>query len=248
MSVRVAPRRLLRRLHDADIEAYLTIGVVVAIGLLNLLGVVDSQVVSTATLSILALLAFSFLRGHRAAGPDRTHLPATGLAGPGHTPAAARDIRLVGVSLNRTVRDNVSALQRCLRAGGSVRVVIIDPAGDTPDEAARRNGLPARTGIFQHRVRPTVDLLRTLVAAPGTPARLEVRGAPFVPAFGLTMVDPDAGHGWLSVDIYSHRPGGREPSLTFTAAHHPRWYEHFRAEFDQIWAQARPLVTISDSS
>lgn len=249
MSVVRLLRRYWRRRPGIDLETYLTVGVAVSVGLLNLLGAVNSEIVSTATLSILAMVSFSLLRSHRPARHAATTpvgaVPTS--IGPGRGPPPASDIRLVGVSLNRTIRSNLSTLERCLIAGGSVRVVVIDPGTAAPEEAARRSGVPTHGGIFAHRLRPTVDLLRLLAEAPQTADRLQVRLAPFVPSFGLVMVDPDAGHGWLSVEIYSHRPGGVEPSLTLTAEHHPQWYWHFRAEFDQIWTRARPVVAASDS-
>jgi hypothetical protein len=249
-----------RRWPGRDLETFLTVGVAVTMGLLNLLGVVDDRIISTATLSILALVSFHLLGGHRPGRPAESANHGIRQAIGPHQPASevgpalvarpdterelpeASDIRLVGVTLNRTVRSHLSALERCLATGGSVRVVVIDQASVAAREAARRNGLPTDAGLFEHRVRPTVDLLRVLSAPPGVADRLQVRLAPFVPSFGLTMIDPDTNHGLVSVEIYSHRPGGEEPLLALTAEHHPHWYRHFQAEFAQIWASARPMA------
>jgi hypothetical protein len=220
---------------------------------------VNPTVVSAATLSILALVCFEMLNSRRQVRrAESTVQRLAETIGPAQPPSLdrviaaagpgleldfdhARDLRLVGVTLSRTIRSCLAALERCLVAGGSVRVVIIDPMGSTTREAARRNSLPDDVGLFEHRLRPTIDLLRYLAARPGTKGRLQVRLASFVPSFGLTLVDSETSHGRLAVDVYSHRPGAREPVLALTAAHDPGWFRHFRAEFDQIWERARPL-------
>ena len=63
----------------------------------------------------------------------------TGQVGISWTVDRARDIRLVGVTLSRTVRTHLPALTRCLAAGGTVRVVVIDPDSGAEQEAARRS-------------------------------------------------------------------------------------------------------------
>ncbi|MFJ9846659.1 hypothetical protein ACIRYZ_40755 [Kitasatospora sp. NPDC101155] len=60
---------------------------------------------------------------------------------------AAQDIRIVGVTLSRTLRDLVDELQRRAVAGAVVKVALIDPAGSAPEEAARRSTIPDRAGM-----------------------------------------------------------------------------------------------------
>ena len=114
---------------------------------------------------------------------------------------------------------------------------MIEPVHGTLDEAARRGAIPPE--IFQNRLRPTIDLLDRIAGTPGITGQLEVRFLPFVPAFGITAVDPTEPDGRVYVDIYSHRSTGREPTLPLRADHDPQWYRHFLAEFDQIWASGR---------
>jgi hypothetical protein len=253
-----AVRAIHRRLARPELEAALTIGVALVVGLLGLLGVVDLEVVSAATLSILALICFDMMgsrrhyRGTESAvhalastvGALQRHLPADAVTvvAAGAVPglAHARDIRLVGVTLNRTIRNQLATLESCLTTGGTVRIVLIDPASSAAREAARRNGLSEYPDVFEHRIRPTIDLLHYLAALPNRNGDLHVRFTTYVPSFGLTMVDPDTAYGRLTVDIYSHRPGEREPVLSLAAADNLPWYRHFRSEFDYIWESARP--------
>ncbi|MEU4569336.1 hypothetical protein [Micromonospora sp. NPDC023956] len=252
-------RPLLRRLTNRDLEAYLVSGAALVVGALGLFNVTSPEVVAAATLAVLGVITFDLLTGRRhlrrvestlrsVAGNLRTEgvdsadrllrpaLPgtATGMAG-------ARDVRLVGVTLSRTVRNHLDELRQQLAAGATVRVALIDPDSTAPGEAARRNGLDAAGGgeVFEHRIQPTIDLLDYLAAQTAGSGRLEVRLLDFVPAFGMAMVDPEDPAGRISIDIYSHHPDGREATITLRADREPVWYRHFAREFDRIWASGR---------
>lgn len=220
------------------LEVYLTVTTAIAVGLLSLFNVVDSRAVSAATLSVLALVAFH-LTARRPTTPEIV-LPGPPALGGDAVPSIreARDIRIIGVTLNRTMRTLLHDLEHRLAQGARVQVAIIDPGGGVPREAARRCALPDGARFFEHRLKPTLDLLRYLQAGSG---RIEVRLLPFVPAFGLFMVDSATAGGTITVAIYSHRPSGREVLLTLQPSRDQYWYEHFRSEFDQIWAAGRPV-------
>ncbi|WP_329109678.1 hypothetical protein OG792_12870 [Micromonospora sp. NBC_01699] len=247
------------RLAGRELEAYLTASLALAVGLLSLLDVANPAAVSAATLSILGLIVFDLFTGRRrlrridsAIRDLPRSLGKAGLtesvdrlitaAGPGTVLRIdeAQDIRLVGVTLSRTIRSHLHDLERRLAAGASVRVAILDPDGPGPREAARRNAVPDDALVFEHRLQPTIDLLHHLAAGPGVSGRLEVRFLRFVPAFGLTLVDPATSHGRISVDIYSHQPAGPEAVINLDAGRDPIWYRHFASEFDLIWANGQP--------
>lgn len=240
-----------------QLDLVLTIAVAVVIGVLGALDVVGPAVTGGATLTTLGLLALSSLHGRVAvrtlthsvrelgdhvgdrASADRLLSPSTSAVeldlGDAH------DIRIVGVTLARTVRNHYAALRDRLAAGATVRIALIEPAAATVLEAARRSTIPDQPEIFEHRLRPTLDLLDALAAQAATgPGRLEVRLLDFVPAFGLVGVDPDTVGGQLRVEIYSHRCGTPEPTLPLYADRDVQWFRHFTAEFDRVWAAGRP--------
>jgi hypothetical protein len=248
---------LMRRLTGGELEAYLVSGTALVVGALGLLNVTSPDIVAAATLAVLGVITFDLLTGRRrlrrientlrtvagglrADGPesvDRLLTAAVPGAAAGLT--GARDIRLVGVTLNRTIRSHLDELRQQLAAGATVRVALIDPTSAAPEEAARRNGLTDVDGggdVFVHRIRPTLDLLDYLAAQTAGRGRLEVRLLRFVPAFGMMLVDPEGPAGRISIDIYSHRPDGREATVTLRADRDPVWYRHFAREFDRVWA------------
>ncbi|MET8985977.1 hypothetical protein ABZW49_11055 [Nonomuraea wenchangensis] len=75
----------------------------------------------------------------------------------------ARDLRLAGVTLSRTVRGHVEELRKALERGATVKVLLIDPSGGVPEEAARRSTIDGRGEVFEHRVTSTLHLLEGTV-------------------------------------------------------------------------------------
>ena len=162
-----------------------TVTVSLAVGVLGMVNLTDSTVVSGVTLAALGVLATGTLgarlqlRGLSAASAELTELTRRHLTEPPPAGrllrastsgvdvdlAGAAEIGLIGVTLNRTVRNHAAALGQCLRRGGTVRVAVIDPGGDVLAEAARRSTAPDAARVFAHRVRPTLDLLAGLAAA-----------------------------------------------------------------------------------
>ena len=223
-----------------------TLVVSLTIGVLGMLGLAGGPLLSGATLATLAALAagslhsrlqmrglLELMRRHLVEKPPADRLLHTSASGAGVDLAHATEIEIVGVTLNRTVRNHAAALGQCLRRGGTVRIAVIDPYGEVPGEAARRSTNPGAAEVFTNRLRPTLDLLDTMTG------RIEVRLLDFVPAYGILAVDRDRPHGRLHVDIYSHTFDGTEAALTLRAGPDHIWYRHFLTELDQIWASGR---------
>ncbi len=248
-------------LRARQLDLVVTIAVALAVGLLGTFDVVSPAVTGGATLATLGLLAVGSLHSrtavqslttnvaelshltHEHLGDNATadRLLAASTSGVDLDLGTADDIQIVGVTLARTVRNHYAALQRRLAAGAVVRIALITPGGATLAEAARRSTIAGSPEIFEHRLRPTLDLLDDLAArAAAGPGSLQVRLLDFVPAFGMVAVDADAPHGELHVDIYSHRAGVLEPTLPLYADRDTRWFRHFAGEFDRIWAAGHP--------
>lgn len=234
-----------------SLDLVATLAISLTIGALGMLNLADGPVLSGAILATLGVLAAGALhsrlqlgglleltRRYLAETPPADRLLHSSTSGIDANLADATEIDIIGVTLNRTVRNHAAALGQCLRRGGSVRVAVIDPHGEVLGEAARRSTAPDATDIFAHRLRPTLDLLEELAATPGR-GRVEVRLLDFVPAVGLLAVNGRRPDGRLYVDIYSHAFGGTDPALALQAGRDHTWYQHFLGEFDQIWAAGR---------
>ncbi|MCK2219829.1 hypothetical protein MF672_039435 [Actinomadura sp. ATCC 31491] len=240
-----------------NLEIYLTALIALTVGVLGVLSVVDAQIIGAATLATLALVAVNALGPRHqvtdleARIADLNRLVEARLAGDvfltterkglGERVGRARDVRLAGVTLSRTVRGHVEELRAALERGASVKVLLIDPEGTVPEEAARRSTIVGRGEVFEHRVTSTLYLLEELKGA------IEVRFLPFVPAFGLVLLDPRDDDGVVHVELGTHSSAGRDPVFTLTPRRDHFWFQHFTAEFDRMWEVARPWREDSDT-
>ncbi|NEB04895.1 hypothetical protein G3I78_38505 [Streptomyces sp. SID13726] len=235
-----------------NLEIYSTALLSLALAVLGALDLVGDKTLAAATLATLALLAGSLL-GSRRQLTDLSEQVRSRAAG--EVSAAdflahdkpellqqvrgAQDIRIVGVTLGRTLRNLIDELRSRLAAGATVKPALIDPHGSTPAEAARRSTMPDRPGVYENRLRSSLDLLRELAETPGAQDRLEIRFLPFVPAFGLVLLDPQRPDGLIHVDIYSHNSATGDAVLTLRPGRDGEWYENFRSEFDRVWESGR---------
>lgn len=240
------------------LDLYLTVAAAVTLGALGALNIIDSGTLAGTTLATLGLLALTTLSGRlqlqaldasiaELTAATHDHLAETAPASRALTAAGggigldldgARDVRLMGVTLSRTLRHHMDGLQRRLADGAFVRIALVEPGGAAVLEAARRSGMGDTPEIFEHRLRACADLLRRLDPGPGW---LEVRRLDFVPSYGLVAADPDRPHGRMRVEIYTHGPATSEPTLTLLADRDGRWFRHFAEEFERIWANGRTV-------
>jgi hypothetical protein len=269
MSNAPEPRRgrgpLRRVLSDlaagSNLEIYVTTLVSLALALLGVFDVVAAPVVAAATLGTLALLALSSLGGrHQVQDLQRsvdTLTESVNNAIPEELPAhrflavkapdlhddlrGAGDIRLVGVTLGRTVRDLARTIERRLRAGATVRVVVIDPDGSAPLDAIERTLGVTSPDLYRPRIKSTIEILDNLAAESGGNGHIEVRLLPFVPAFGMYLIDPDEPDGRTYVEIYQHRSREPNPCFQLKAERDGHWYKFFVNQFDVLWDSARPV-------
>jgi hypothetical protein len=244
----------LRRGHN--IELYITVAVAVTVALLGILNVANVGVIGAATLAVLALLATSSLAGRHQTEEITARLDRVQEAVAGQAPAerflssrlpaldaevaTASDIGLVGVTLTRTVRDLLPILDRRLKAGASVRVLLIDLDSDAQTAVVARSTGAHAPDFYRHRISSTIDLLRLLASSPRSEAALQLRVLPLVPTFGMCLIDPAQEHGRIHVEIYQHRTLEANPSFSLMAGRDGRWYTLFAEQFTTLWESARP--------
>jgi hypothetical protein len=250
--------RLLRRVRDdlsagQNLEIYVTALLSLSLAVLGAFSWVSDDVLSAATLATLALLAGSLLGSRRQVADLTAQVRAGGRGNisaedflSGDKPEVlqqvrdAQDISIMGVTLARTLRNLVDELERRAAAGAVIRIAVIDPHTTAPVEAARRSTLPDRPEVYVNRLRPSVDLLRELADRAGPSGRIEVRFLPFVPAFGLVLLDAGRSRGVVHVDVYSHSSASGDAVFTLRPGRDGHWYEHYQAEFERVWEAGRP--------
>ncbi len=238
-----------------NLEIYLTLAVVLVLLALDVFGIASTEAVAAGTLATLALLAYSTLKNRE----QMQHIMDTSTATQAVVEqvsigkpkaddffwrekrflqrdlAQAKFIGIVGVTLNRTVRDYQDIFEDRLASDACVRLIIIDPAGPAPRQALCRGMEGIGDALYADLSRLTIERICVLARLPNSTGTVELGLLPYVPSFGLIVIDPDEAHGRIIAEIYHHKSLAFNPTFELNAQRDARWYEFFRKQFDLLW-------------
>jgi len=243
--------QLLQRIWEdirrgENIDLYVTVIVAVALTTLNLAGLAPQSWIAPINLAVLGLLAIATLvNRYKMEEVLRNLTQAPGTLFLEKFPANLEDdfeksteLWLVGVTLNRTVKTYYSLLERALKRGNSIKVLLIDPNGTACKMAAMR--IRPRTDVEQIRAetRGTLTYLCDLQRI--APDKLEIRTIEHPLSFGAFVIDPEAATGVLYLEHYPFKTIGRAIPKLVLRARDGRWYDFFKAEIRILWEHGIP--------
>jgi len=224
-----------------NIDQYLTIVAAITLAILNLIGLSLQSYLAPFTLAVLALLAINSL-GNRFKIEELAKKKSESLddffvndfPNSYKTDFESSDIMwLMGVSLHRTIKTNYPTLEKKLRQGKNLRVLLIHPKGVGVELSVTRN--------YAHRgVEPkTNDILFILELLCGlqeiAPANIEIRTISFPLAYGATAVNPDTATGKLYIEHYGFRVSTDSVPRYVLKASDGRWYDFYKQEIEALW-------------
>lgn len=163
--------------------------------------------------------------------------------------ANARDVRVFAPSaVNLLSAHTCDVLRRTVlaRKGGSVRVVVLDPAEKEAVRLAARQldeYLEFPVQRLPAALENTLERLE-LMSRWQTTGVFAYRLLAYNPGFSLVLIDPGTAHGRVIVEIHAFH-NASTPSrmhLELTRATNERWYTYWIAQFDHIWDAARPAA------
>lgn len=158
---------------------------------------------------------------------------------PEHILADAKVICMSGFTLSMTTREYLHALELSLMAGGDIRIIILEATDALLDQCAKRSGGQTTPMHWRKRLESTESLLEVIAKTPEATGKLSLGHLPYIPSFGIIMVDPDTDHGVIFVELYHHRSWGEQPGFELRADRDGHWYRFFREQFDLMWESSR---------
>lgn len=144
-----------------------------------------------------------------------------------------------GFTLSRTTREYLRPLEECLIAGGDVRTVILEATDALLAECVKRSGGQSTPEHWRKRLDSTESLLDVVAKTPEVTGVLSLGHLPYVPSYGIIMVDPDTEHGVIVIELYHHRSTEDNPTFELRAGRDGKWYKFFREQFDLMWESCR---------
>lgn len=224
-----------------NLDLYVTLVVAIGISLSTLLGAASSQYIQPLTLAVLALLAFtSLINRHRITD---LHQAITG------SPTSlfleefpddiksnldsASEVWLVGVSLHRTINFNYATLERKLRQGHIIRVMVVHPDGPGVEMAVSRNYTRKEVAVTSTRIRDNLQLLCDLRAI--APERMAIRTIQNPLSYGVIATNPSAATGALYIEHYTFGVSPISMPRYVLKAQDGKWYDFFKQEILSMW-------------
>jgi hypothetical protein len=243
--------KLLRQAWDdirrgENIDLYVAAPLAIVIGLLGIFGVTSPQLISSVTLVILALLATSLLKSQHAVKelsqklmqtPDTIFFRDLAESNYDADFQSATDLWLVGVSLTTIIRTKYALIESKLRAGHTIKALLVHPDGPAVEMAQMRAYAPANKQRASDEIRNALqDLCNLRQVAPG---KLEIRTIQHPLGHGVIAKDPETATGVIYIQNYPFKTeGGSRPKFVL----HARdgfWYEFFKKELQNLWKSGK---------
>lgn len=224
-----------------NLEHYITLIFIIVILALDIFGLTSPDILTEITLAVLALIVFTNLSTRETIEMLSDKFTSSKSADDyfwkekrslEHHLSQAKSIGFVGASLSRTLRDYSNILEKRLRLGAEVRIILMDPDSTAPDQAVLRSkGVPNRQ-FYIDTLRPSLERARMLSE---TSNKVDLGLLPYKPAFGMVVIDPEEPYGRIIVEMYPHHSDGFAPTFDLQPDRDPQWYPFFQKQFDNLW-------------
>jgi hypothetical protein len=136
----------------------------------------------------------------------------------------AKDIRLSGYSLQRTIRENIHVLSKRLEEGATVKILMVNP--EKKKEKKRSN----------HSSMVTMQSLEWLSQQAQGKGKIELKFVEEELHFNILAIDPNEESGVMFVEFFPQRwvTEGR-PRVELTQTNDSYWFKYFKDQYNSVW-------------
>lgn len=229
-----------------NLDLYITIVVAIAYVILNLFDLAPDDWIAPLTLATLGILIIALLGNrHRFEETVQRLTQSPGSLFQEKFPpdfendlGQAKEIWLVGVTLNRTIKTYYAIFEQKLKHDGIIKVILVSPEDTNEKKAAAE--------MAEKRVYERSDVERLRNQIQGTledfcslksiaPSQVEIRTITYPLGFGVFALDIETDEGVLYLEHYPYKtPGGSLPKFVLHAGD-GRWYDFFKMEIEKLW-------------
>lgn len=156
----------------------------------------------------------------------------------------AKEIFITGISLNKTIGKFHEAIKQSIIDGAKVKIIILDnECEDSINQLELRSWGKIEPEYYQNRIRTTYSQIKVigdnLKNTPNVKGKLEVGHLPFVPSFGVIMIDPGKIHGKAFIEFYHHLTDDSGPKFEINLGRDPYWFKFFHKQTRKMWKNCR---------
>ncbi len=150
----------------------------------------------------------------------------------------AKSIAINGMTLSTTTDNFWGTFKRRIDDGAEIRLLIIDPEHPALNVAANRFHKHQEPEKVKTEIEHTLDNLESLMAEAGSRGSFQVRLLPYVPPYGIWLIDADTPQAEIWVELYSFRDEP-EPSFQLFPSRDGVWFAFFQQQFETMWRASR---------
>lgn len=238
-----------------NIDLYLTLLIAVVVSILGFLGTSSQQILFSAIVAVLALIAFNLLQNRRDYEEVTSLLEKLEINNNvserffhnNFNPSAFRESVMVakeaffwGVSLSVTVPALDYAIEQGIKQGLTARFLMIQPESTAVEMTAFRNWYRRDTQEVNSMAREVLSRLSKIEALSSSwPGSIEVRTVNYLPPYIVLATDPHLPSGSMSVYLTSFRtPNENRPGFSLSPRNDPQWFAFFKNQFEEVWQAA----------
>lgn len=243
---KVVPMHRLNRIwqdirRGDNIDLYIAVIIAISLAVLNILGITPLSSLPPITLAVLGLLAISTLGNRHQVEKlmEQMNQPSGSLFLEDHPDSYKNDflnsseILLIGVTLDRLIRNKYSVIESKLRKGDRIRFLLVHPEGAACEIAVKRMYIKTKVDNVRELIRNSISSLNQLKRI--APNNLEIRTIQDPLTFGGVMMNTTSAKGILYIAHHPQRNVGRSQPKFVLHAKDGHWYEFFKLEVEAMW-------------
>lgn len=152
----------------------------------------------------------------------------------------AKSIDINGISLANTTKQYWDIFRECVKGGGRVRLLLLDPHNDAMHSMVYSSHRGHSTDTLRREIKTSIDKIQALHLDLKGSTRFQARLGNFVPAFGIWVIDGDRPDAELWVELYAYRVKP-EPIFHLIPSRDGKWFKHFKEQYTKMWLESTVL-------
>lgn len=151
----------------------------------------------------------------------------------------AMEICILAISATTITAPNLGFYQNKLKSGCGIRVILLDPDSPSLEIWALQN----KSTSTDLDIRSALETFRWLIQMSDAKGVCQLRLAEVFPPFSMVATDLQKDTGEIIVEFYTYKSAlDDRPHVALNAVDDPYWYNHYKQQFEQMWANATPWI------
>lgn len=151
----------------------------------------------------------------------------------------AKTIDWMSITLNRTFPIIKADVYDCIKGGGLIRILLVDPESEVPNVLANSGHFHGNTDKVVHSIETTIDQI-TAWKDEFPNSNIEVRLMPCPPPYRITIMDRHLAIGYLYARIPVFNNSKDIPTIAIKAEDKV-WFDFFVDQYEKYWAISKPV-------